>query len=340
MVLPIRWARIMVEGMNIRRQLLQALGGALLIPSAAVAARKWRIGIFSPLPFELGALSTHFRDRMSAAGFREGSNVEYLFLQTADGPGEMDVQARELVSRKPDVILTLGARRTRALVRATSTIPIVTQASDPVGQGFAHTLGKPGMNVTGISINSPELWVKAVEAVRAMEPRLKAIADISFANEPEPEHSIRIMRTISSAMGLELMAFTIRENRGAESIFKQLRGRRAVVVLPSEIFHRALELRDAVRWATANRVPTISIGERTVAAGLLVAYTPGWGEEGDTVRHLSEIVVSILRGGSAATTPFRLPTRLRLAINVGTARAIGLAVPAALLLQAEEVFGR
>jgi putative ABC transport system substrate-binding protein len=270
-------------------------------------------------------------------GWSEGGNVHVEYRFGAGNPARAQAHAAELAALSPDVILVQGTPGTAALKRATRTIPIVfTTVTDPVGAGFVDGLSRPGGNITGFSTFEPEIGGKWLELLKELNPRLRRVAgivDLPFAAFAK---LWRATEQAAPRMGLETT--TINFHSRADDIAPALASFAmdadgALIVLPTAInnFARATIFATAAR----HRLPAIYAFTHYAAAGGLMVYGL------DNVRaFLSGVtyVDRILRGERPADLPVQGPTRYELAINLKTAKELGLQVPQTLLARADEVF--
>jgi putative ABC transport system substrate-binding protein len=328
-----------------RRSCLAAFAALPLLalgsPGAAIAAGKKRLAFFSGSNRE-EFLADHAADRakvLAEAGWREGINLEILWYFTEGDESRVPALVKEIVAEKPDVIWVAGNRRTRALQQATRTIPIFTGGvTDPVREGFAQSLARPGGNITGLSLGVLEMHLKMFELLRRVLPRLQAVAFIVpafmvdyFSKSSAAEGSLKSLldkaRIESKAHGIE----SVEDLRSAlRTLPKGGRGA-AFLWPPGKLDPRAVAL------ATVEaRVPAIAEDPYLVEMGVLMCYQLS--HQDDETRRTVAILDKLLRGANPATIPFELPTRSHLAINRRTAAAIGVSFPADLVLRADRVF--
>jgi putative ABC transport system substrate-binding protein len=326
--------------MTTRRRLLIALGvGALAVPRGLLAQSKVaRIGFLSygsrQLALDIGRYSA-FMQGMRELGYVEGTNV-IIEARFADGKFErLPALAAELVRLKVDVIVATGTPTYRALQYATTTIPVViTVTIDPVSDGFAASLARPGGNITGLSLSAADLGPKLLELLKAAAPRLSRVA--LLVQPGNPSHPPRLERIMSAAQKVDTQvvlaeASTVPE---IEREFAMMTKRHvnAAIVLADGFFLQ--ESRSIAAQALKHRLPSISQLREYVEAGGLMSYGPN---SVDNVRRAATYVDKILKGAKAGDLPFEQPTRYSLVINHKTAKALGVAIPQALLNQAGEV---
>lgn len=331
-------------GIVSRRRSLAALAAVPLLaigaPCTAIAAGKKRLAFFSGSKRE-EFLAEHAADRgkvLAEFGWREGSNLEILWYFTEGDPSRVPALVKEIVAAKPDVIWVAGDPRTLALQRATRTIPIFTGGvTDPVGEGLAQSLARPGGNVTGLSLDVYERHVKMLEVLRLVLPRLQAVALVipaamaaHFAKFPPRGE------TLESMLGKSRIEWKVHGIESVEDLRSSLRtlpkdGRGGAFLWPPG----KLDPQAVAQAAIDLRVPTIAEDSYLVEKGVLMSYEL---YHDDLTRRTVAILDKLLRGADPATIPFESPKRSNLAINRKTAAAIGVALPADFLVRADKVF--
>jgi putative tryptophan/tyrosine transport system substrate-binding protein len=319
-----------------RREFLQA---AALAVAAPVAARAQRV----PAP-TIGVLGTAtpaawrertaaFVDRLSQLGWIDGRSVAIEY-RWADGRAEKFAEfADEFVRRRVDIIVTAGAAGL-AVKRATSSIPVVLAiANDPVGSGLVPNLARPGGNITGLSLQTPDLAGKRIELLRELlngVSRIAALADIVFASSKREMDEVG---QAASRLGLEVVRVEVHDPDEVVPALKSLAGTvDALYVCTGPLVNNVGSvISDA---ANTIRLPTMHGEKAQVEAGGLISYGP---VVTDMYRRAAELVDKILRGAKPADLPVEQPTKFEMAVNLKTAKAIGLTVPETLLGRADEV---
>ena len=314
--------------------------GTLSAPLAADAqptGKVYRIGylaagsaIASQLPVEA------FREGLRELGLVEGQNIviDYRFAE-----GRFDrlpELAAELVLLRVDVIMAGPTPPAVAAQNATGTIPIVVAGvGDPVELGLIASLARPGGNVTGLSFSvGMDIFGKGLELLREAVPKLRRVAILS--NPVNPSHALAItnVKAAAGSLGVQLQLLEAREPNDFDGAFAAMAKERvdALLVVADGMFilHRA-PLADL---AAKNRVPSMHGVRENVEAGGLMSYGPStvaaW-------RRAAFFVDRILKGAKPADLPVEQPTKFELVINLKTAKALGLTVPATLLARADEV---
>jgi putative ABC transport system substrate-binding protein len=266
-------------------------------------------------------------------GWNEGRTVAIEY-RWADGRSERFAEiAAEFVRLKVDVIVTAGVAVLSAK-QATSVIPIVfAVASDPSGTGLVASLARPGGNVTGLSLQATDLAGKQVELLREVIPNLRRLAIIANVEASSAVTELGEAEAAARTLGLETVAWEIRRPEDIAVKFEALKGRADALFIVGD----ALTVTERVRIVTlalAARLPTIQLARQYPEAGGLMSYGPNFP---DLYRRAAEFVDKILRGAKPADIPVEQPTKFELVVNLTTAKAIGLTIPEAFLVRADEV---
>jgi putative ABC transport system substrate-binding protein len=318
-----------------RRDFITLLGSAATAWPLAARAQQSRVPVVGVLrinPKDVNeTFAEPFQRYMKELGWEEGRNIRFQFLWAGGQSEQLPVLARELVTRKVDLIITFGNPAVQAVQRMTTTIPIVGMSDDMVGAGLAASMARPGGNTTGVSILGGELDIKRHELLHEFAPqarRIAALADPStFSSRPQLENASR-------AFSVELLIFTAQDldeiSRALDAM--EAAGVEAVNVLASPILNAARAfIIDRLRRA---RLPSIFEWPETAEDGGLLGYGP---RNLLVYRRVASLVDKVLRGTSPADLPIEQPTKFELVVNLKTAQAIGLTIPPALLLRADEV---
>ena len=319
-----------------RRAFISGMAGSLLAaPLAAQAqqpAKVARLGYLSPLTPLAG--STHregFRQGLDALGYVEGQNV-VIEARYADGRFEkLPDLAAEIVRLKVDVIVAAPAPAVRAAKQATRTIPIVMAFSgDPVGEGFVVGLARPGGNITGLSTTVAELAAKRVEFLKAVIPELTRVSFLTTATGVR--RAITETEAAGQALGVQVTTMMVRSASELDHAFSTMtRAHVGGLIVNLTLQEHS---RQIANLALKSRLPTMSGPRGFVEAGGLMAYGPHFP---DLFRRAATYVDRILRGAKPADLPVEQPTKFELAINLKTAKALGLTIPPSLLQRADQV---
>jgi putative ABC transport system substrate-binding protein len=327
-----------------RRTFIAALGGSLLGLALAAAAQQPskmpRIGYVSlsmasgdPRPRDA------FLQGLRDLGYAEGKNV-LIEYRDAEGKTErFGALAADLVALKVDVIVTGGGTLgALAAQQATTTIPIVFGAvGDPVGEGLVASLSRPGGNVTGLSVNSPELASKSLELLKQAVPTMTRVA-LLLKPDAMPDRArkdrLELWDAAARALGVRLQVVEARRPEDFYRAFADMTKARAdaLTVISTPLFDT--ERRRLVELAAARRLPAVYTFKPYVEAGGLMSYGP---DVPDLFRRAATYVDKILKGAKPGDLPVEQPTKFELAINLKTAKTLGLTIPPSLLQRADQV---
>jgi len=274
-----------------------------------------------------------FRESLQALGWAEGQDV-VIEARYADGRTDrLPGLAAELIGLDVQVIVAGPSTVAQAARKTTATIPIVMAGvGDPVKLGFIESLSHPGGNMTGLASLLPELEAKSLQLLSELVPGLNRVAILM--NPDNPLHDVRDAEAAAKLAGLQLVTVRARSREELPAAFAAIVKARAgaVDVWGDTVFglHRAA----VADLALKARLPTMFKSRANVDAGGLMAYGPDFI---DIYRRAAGYVDKILKGAKAADLPVEQPTKLTLAINTKTAKALGLTIPHALMLRADEI---
>jgi putative ABC transport system substrate-binding protein len=320
-----------------RRDLVLLLGGTLTSARALHAQPKPMpvigfLGSASPGPNEPSVAA--LRQGLSETGYVDGQNLTIEYRWAEGQYNRLPALAAELVGHKVDAIVTQGNVSALAAKSATATIPIVFLSGDPIGAGLVASLARPGGNLTGASIITVGLMSKRLELLSELVPQAGVIALLVNPYNPNTEPMMRDAQEAARAKGVQLhmlKAATESEIDVAFATLVQLQpGALVVGSDPSFSGWRG----QLVALAARHAVPAIYDTSEFVAAGGLISYGPSFTA---TYREIGIYVGKILKGARPADLPVQQPTTFELVINLKTAKALGLTVPQAIFIQANEV---
>ena len=324
-----------------RREFITLLGGMLTAWPLAARAQQPAMPVIGVLH---GTSAAQWADRMAGfhrglgeAGFAEGRNVTIEYRWAEGQFDRLPAMAADLVSRKVAVI-SAGAPdvAVRAAMAATKTIPVVfVTASDPVGAGFVPSLGRPEANVTGLTLIGAELVPKRLELLRELLPGATRIAVLVNPNNPGlTRDNIQQSEAAVRRLGLEMVVIEAGTESEIESaVVAAVRQQANALSIATDAYLNS-HSRQIASFALRHALPTTGESRETVAAGLLMSYGPN---QVDSFRQAGLYVGRILKGEKPADLPVLQPTKFELAINLTTAKAIGLKIPESFLLLADEV---
>jgi len=316
-----------------RRDLITLLGGAAAWPLAARAqqpARVPRIGIVDDAP------AWHsFRQALREFGYVEGQSVNYEYRYSEGVPDRLAAAVGEFVRRPVDLIAVYGTPPTEAAKAATTTIPIVMiGVGDPVRVGLVASLARPGGNVTGNTVLSPALGAKRLQLLREAIP---TVARVAYLVNPDNAGTLDVLAELklaASAAGMVLIGVefgSATDFDGALAVM--LRERAEVLLVSNDPFHQ-LHVGRIIDFLAKNRIAGMFQSKENVAAGGLMSYGASLP---DLFRRAAAYVHRILQGAKPGDLPVELPTKFDLAVNLKTARTLGLDLPPLLVARADEV---
>jgi putative ABC transport system substrate-binding protein len=310
---------------------LLLLTAPLAVRAQQPAAKTARLGFLS-----LGAAvePSVFVQRLRELGYSEKEKlaIEYRF---AEGRREgLEPFARELVGLRVDVIMALGDEAIVAARKVTTTIPIVMLACDALTVGFVTSLARPGGNVTGVTCLTTELSQKRVALLRETVPRAMRLGLLyNPANPAKPLDADRI-RKISQTVGMKVQSQEVLERADLEKAFSAFARDRAEAVIVLDEALLLMHAKLVAELAIKHHLPTMHAFREAVAAGGLMSYGPSLAE----MLHIAAThVAKILDGARPGDLPVEQPTKFELVINLKTAKALGLTIPPAALLRADQV---
>jgi putative tryptophan/tyrosine transport system substrate-binding protein len=321
-----------------RREFITLVGGAAaawpLVARAQQPGKRPTIGFLGAHPSIESQRVAAFVQRLRELGWIDGRNlaIEYRW---AEGRNERYAEnAAEFVRLKVDVIVTVATPPTLAAKQATAVIPIVfAAASDPVGTGLVASLARPGGNVTGLANQVSDTGGKKLELLREAVPGLRGLAIMANVDNPAAVLDMDEAQATARALGLEVTRSEIRRAEDIAPAFEALKGRADSLYLCPDPLMNTNRTRINI-LAVGARLPTIHAFREFVEAGGLMSYGPNLPNQ---FRRAADFVDKILRGAKPGDIPVEQPTKFDLVINLTTAKALGLEIPASLLARANEV---
>jgi putative ABC transport system substrate-binding protein len=328
-----------VDAMRHRRAFLGAVAGAFVAAALSAFAQPQspnlrRVGFLgsesaSNQAGRLEALRTSLRD----LGYVDGKNI-VIEVRWAEGNYDrLPALAAELVGLKVSAVVTSGAKAQIAMVRATTTIPIViVRAGQPVGQqGVITNLARPGGNITGWTGFGSELSAKRLELLKEALPRITRVGFL--VNPADPPSSLQEMEPVARTLKLEMPQFEVRGPADFDRTFAVMVQRHvdAIVVQGDTMF--AVNAKAVAELAIKHRLPSAGIVEYAEAGGMI-------GSGADLIeghRRAATYVDKILKGANPGDLPIEQANKFQLVINLKTAKALGLAIPQSLILRADDV---
>jgi putative ABC transport system substrate-binding protein len=324
-----------------RRDFITLLGGAAAWPLAAGAQqgeRMRRIGLLMAAADdrEGQARVTALKQGLQELGWTDGRNIQIETRFAGADTGRIRAHAAELVALAPNVLVGHATPGTRALRQATSSIPIVMVAvNDPVEQGFVSSLAHPGGNITGFALINFQMVGKWLEILKEAAPGVSRAA-LMFNPDTASSYYVylRSFEAESRSIAVEVAEAPVRNTAEIEEAIAKL-GREpgGGLIVPPDAF-TVLHHQLFIRLAQQHRLPAVYAYQTYVAEGALMSYGPN---VYDLFRRSASYVDRILKGAKPADLPVQQPTKFELAINLKTAKALGLTVPLTLQASADEV---
>ena len=293
-----------------------------------------RVGVLWPGPtVPASPRMESLRQGLRESGYIEGQNLT-IELRLSPDLERLRELAAELVRAQVNVIVSFGDGGPRAAQRATTEIPIVAVADDIVGAGLVTNLARPNGNLTDITILSPELSAKRLALLKELRPKLSRVAVFW---DPATPSQLKVTEGAAQALGIKLQALPVQSRADLPGAFELAKKERAEAfnVLASPLLS-SLQLQILER-VTKTRLPAIYQWKEHAAAGGLMSYGPSLAAMWQQTGH---VIAKILKGAKPGDLPVEQPTKFELAINLTTAKALGLTVPSAILVRADSVIGQ
>ena len=321
-----------------RRAALAALCVLLPVPSGAQRARVPAIGylLVTPVAEPPSLERQAFLDGLRAFGRVPGRNLEIVYASAEGHPEFVDDVARDLVLRKPDVIVASGAIAVLAARRATAEIPIVIMAvGDPVGIGAVQSLSRPERNVTGVSFISSDLAGKRVQLMVDLLPALRRVAVMWDSRNANAQSEVNATFAAIARLGIAEARFPIDTGTATAAALERVGALRPDALYVAFEGGTVMEYRTAIaEFGLRQRMPVVSGWSLLTDAGGLLSYAP---DLPAMFRRSAYYVHRILEGASPRDLPVEQASTVEMVINMKTAKALGIAVPPSLLLRADRV---
>jgi putative ABC transport system substrate-binding protein len=280
--------------------------------------------------------SRAFFEELSRLGYVEGQN---LGVERYSGEGRTERYAelaRDVVNTHPDLILAVGGRLSLDFKMATTTIPIVTIIIDPIAMGLVASIARPGGNITGVTISGGlEIIGKRMGLLVEAMPKLSTVGYLASRPFWEDPRGAAVREAAKQAgISLSPVMLSAFDEAEYQRVFRSMEQDRADAFMVSDEPENSINSETIVELAAKGRIPAIYPARDYVEAGGLMAYSP---DLVDIFRRVANLIDKILRGANPGDIPFYQPTKFELSINLKTAKALGLEMPAMLLGRADEV---
>ena len=298
-------------------------------------AKTPRVGLLYASAVGNSARILAFREGLRALGYVEGKNIVIEYRYTEGKLDRYPALAAELARLNVDVIVTGGPAGTKSAKETTSAIPIVmTQDSDPVGNGFVASLAHPGGNITGLSTLAPEISGKQLEILKEILPKLSRVTVFGTSTEPGTAEALKQVKAAAAAFKASLRYLDVRGSQDLETLFRDARNGRAdaALILGGAIF--AAQRTQLADLAVRYRLPAIYSTRDFVDRGGLMTYGASIT---DLDRRAAVYVDKILKGAKPVDLPVEQPTKFEFILNLRAAKQIGLTIPPNVLARADKV---
>jgi putative ABC transport system substrate-binding protein len=322
-----------------RREFIAGLAGVAAMPFAACAQEGVkRVGVLLPGSADSGVYQARYKaflQSLALLGWTIGRNVQIETRWATGNAAALRKHAAELAALAPDVILANGSAAVAPLLEATRTVPVVFAiVPDPVGAGFVDSLARPGGNATGFTLYEYGISAKWLELLKEIAPGVRRVAVLRDAGLSVGVGQFGAMQSVAPSFGVELRPVDVRDapeiERAIAAFASAANGGLVVTGSALAVAHRET----IAALAARHKLPAVYSGRFYVTAGGLLSYGPDFL---DQFRRSAGYVDRILKGEKPADLPVQEPTKYELVINLKTAKALGLTMPASVLARADEV---
>jgi putative tryptophan/tyrosine transport system substrate-binding protein len=326
-----------------RREFIALIGGAAVawpaVARAQQAERMRRIGVLMGFPESDSQAQSYiaaFRDGLQKLGWTDGRNVRIDTRWAAFDAESRQRFAKELIALQPDLILSHTTPTTAALLQQTRTIPIVfATVTDPIGSGFVASLPRPGGIVTGFTLVEPTMAAKWVELLKEIAPRVNRVAMLfNPTTATYADYFLKPFKAAAASFAVAAIAAPVRDMSELESVVAaQAREPNGGLIVMPDSFTDAHRV-EITSLVARYRLPAVYAYRFFTERGGLLSYGA---DLSDNFRRAADYVDRVLKGEKPADLPVQAPTKFELAINLKTAKVLGLTVPPSLLARADEV---
>jgi ABC-type uncharacterized transport system substrate-binding protein len=324
-----------------RRDFIKGIAGSTvtwpLVTHAQQEARMRRVGVlmpFTPNDPEEKERNVVFEQSLQQLGWTIGRDLQIDYRSSGGDAAVARRYAAELVALAPDVIMTSGSLTIGPALQATRSIPIVfTNVADPVGAGFVQTLARPGGNATGFTNFEYTTTGKWMELLKQISPRVTRVAVLRDPTSAAGIGQFTAIQSVAQSLRVELTPFSVHDVKEIEAgiaAFARSANGGLIVTAGGTGYHREV----IIGLASRHRLPAVYPFGYYAKDGGLISYGP---DPRDLIRRAAAYVDRVLKGEKPADLPVQAPTKYELLINLKTAKALGLTVPASLLVRADEV---
>jgi len=326
--------------MNNRRKVVVAFGASVLAAPFAFAQQQgkvWRVGFLSQRHVDFVDSDYYygpFRQGLRELGYVEGKNItiEFRWAETID---ELRERAAELVRMNVDVIFATSSTEVGAAKEVTKAIPIVFAThADPIGTGHVTSLPRPGGNITGLSVMQSDLTAKALAILKEAVPQLTRLGVFWNSTVASGRPTLQSAEAAGAKLGIQIYSVPVRASKDFDGAFATMARERVGGVFVAASTLTRVERTPLAQLAIKHRLPSMFGTRENVEAGGLMSYAP---DQADLTRRAATYIDKILKGDKPAGLPVEQASKYRLAINLGTAKQLGLHLPPTLLALADDL---
>ena len=323
-----------------RRTFLAGTGAVLLAAPLAAEAQPAgkvpRVGFLTAFAAsDVPQWRAGFRQGLRDFGYTEGRNIVIEYRYAEGRPERLPGLAAELVRLKMDIIAAETTPASLAVQHATTTIPIVmTLVADPVESGLISSLARPGGNITGLSLQLPDIAAKRLQLLRDVVPGVSRVGILWNSASPITPPQFRAAQAAAQILGIQLESLGVRVPDDFETAFQAASRRGTGALLILDDFFLTRHLTQIAKLTIKARLPAMAGVTGFAEAGVLVSYGPNFA---DITRRAVTYVDKILKGAKPGDLPIEQPTKFELVVNLKTAKILGLTIPQSVLQRADEV---
>lgn len=314
---------------------LLALGSAPFAAKAQQAGKVWRIGFLGGIPTPDGTVLPPLRKALQALGYVEGKNVVYEGRWSRARSERLPGLAAELLAQKVDLIVTQGAPAAAAAKQASTLIPIISiGGGDVVETGLVASLARPGGNITGVSDPATTLSAKRLEILKEVVPAAKRVAVLWNADDNAMTLRYRQIERAAQVLRVSVEPLGVREPDDFDVALAAMNRTRPDALMMVADALTNLNRKRVLDYAAKNRIPAMYEQGAVVEAGGLMSYGAG---ADDVIKLAAEYVAKVLKGAKPGELPVQQPNRYYFVVNLKTAKTLGITIPQAVLLRADQV---
>lgn len=313
--------------------LLLAYPSILAAQGGKPGAKPVRVGILTSRSSDSGLAPRSFVAAMQELGWTEGGNIAYEFVFADGDETRLPALAAQLVARKPDLIVVQTHPEVRAVLDRTRTIPIVFGAANNPYPNLVKSLARPGGNVTGIANIGWELGGRRMQLLKETMPQVRRVGVLLSGLRGSSARELKLIEEAAGA-GVEVVTATINDPGQIGAAIDSLASSRVQAIFATHVAVFRREQQAILEGAARHRIPVVGYRSDFAQHGALIAYGADLAEQARRCAHLAD---KVLRGMHPGDIPVEQPARFELAVNLNTAKALGIQIPQSILLQANRV---